>query len=103
MTYAALAAVFVAGSAAVAVATSVLRGLTARWWLTTGITIAVLLILTVVFDSLMIMADLFRFDEESMLGVRVWQAPIEDLAWPVAAGLLLPALREVLTPREEDA
>lgn len=103
MTYAALAAVFVAGSAAVAVAASVLRGLTARWWLTTGITIAVLLILTVVFDSLMIMADLFRFDEESMLGVRVWQAPIEDLAWPVAAGLLLPALRELLTPRDEDA
>lgn len=99
MTYATLAAVFVAGSAAVAAIATVRRGLSTRWWLTTGVTIAVLLILTVVFDSLMILADLFRFDETSLVGVRLWRAPVEDLAWPLAAGLLLPALRELLTDR----
>ncbi len=100
MTYAVLAAVFVAVSAAVAVAASVVRRLTAGWWATTGITIGVLILLTVVFDSLMITADLFRFDEASLLGPRLWRAPVEDLAWPLAAGLLLPALRELLTDRE---
>lgn len=99
MTYASLAAVFVAVSAAVAVTATIRCGLGRRWWLTTTVTIAVLLVLTVVFDSLMILADLFRFDETSLVGVRLWQAPVEDLAWPLAAGLLLPALRELLGGR----
>ncbi|USQ77941.1 lycopene cyclase domain-containing protein [Ornithinimicrobium cryptoxanthini] len=100
MSYAALAGVFVAACGAVAVLASVRCRLTTRWWLATGITIGILLVLTVVFDSLMIQADLFRFNEESLLGVRLWHAPVEDLAWPVAAGLLLPALRELLIHRE---
>lgn len=102
MTYATLAATFVATSAAVAAVATVRRGLTSRWWLTTGVTIAVLLCLTVIFDSLMIIADLFRFDEESLMGVRLWRAPLEDLAWPLAAGLLLPALRALLDGDDED-
>jgi len=101
MTYATLAACFVAASAGVAVLVTVRRGLGAQWWLTTGVTIVVLLVLTVVFDSLMILADLFRFDETSLIGIRLWRAPAEDLAWPLAAGLLLPALRELLAPRRE--
>lgn len=101
MSYAALAGVFVAACGVVAVLATVRCGLRARWWLATGITIGILLVLTVVFDSLMIQADLFRFHEESLLGVRLWHAPVEDLAWPVAAGLLLPALRELLSHQEE--
>lgn len=97
MTYATLATVFVLASAAVAAAVTMRRGLDARWWLATALTIVVLVVLTVIFDSLMILADLFRFDEESLVGVRLWRAPVEDLAWPVAAGLLLPALRELFT------
>ena len=61
-------------------------------------TVLALCVLTVVFDSLMVMADLFRFDESQLTGVRVWRAPLEDLAWPLAAGLALPALRVALTP-----
>ncbi|WP_277452947.1 lycopene cyclase [Janibacter sp. DB-40] len=100
MTYAGLACVFVALSAAVALFATLRCGLTARWWLTTGGTIAVLVVLTVVFDSLMILTDLFRFDESSLLGVRLWLAPVEDLAWPVVAGLVLPAADELLGARE---
>ena len=51
----------------------------------------------------MIAADLFRFDASQLLGVRVGLAPLEDLAWPLAAGLLLPALRVALAPRPTDA
>jgi lycopene cyclase domain-containing protein len=59
----------------------------------------VLLVLTAVFDSLMIAADLFRFDESRLLGWHVGLAPVEDLAWPLAAALALPALWELLGPR----
>ena len=72
-----------------------------RWWLTTGATVAALLALTIVFDSLMIAADLFRYAEEDLLGVRLLLTPLEDLAWPLAAGLLLPSLWLLLTPQEE--
>ncbi|QDO90007.1 lycopene cyclase domain-containing protein [Ornithinimicrobium ciconiae] len=100
MTYATLAAIFVGISAVVAAIATVQRGLGSQWWLRTGSTIAALLVLTIIFDSVMILADLFRFDEGSLLGVRLWHAPVEDLAWPLAAGLLLPSLRELLPRRE---
>lgn len=100
MTYATLAAVFVGSCALVAVVATVRRGLGLRWWLTTATTIVILVVLTIIFDSVMILSDLFRFDEDSLLGVRLWHAPVEDLAWPLAAGLLLPAARELLPQRE---
>lgn len=64
----------------------------ARWWGQVAIAWAVLTVLTIVFDSIMIAADLFRFDEDKLTGVTVWLAPVEDLAWPLAAALLLPAV-----------
>lgn len=100
MTYLGLGVVFVLVSAVVAVVATVREGLTARWWLVTGVTILTLVVLTVIFDSLMIAADLFRFDEASLVGVRLWLAPVEDLAWPVAAGLLLPSLWELARGRQ---
>lgn len=101
MTYASLAMVFLVPAAAVAAVAAVRRRLGRRWWAVTGLTVAVLLVLTVVFDSVMIAADLFRFDDDALLGVRVGLAPLEDLAWPVAAALLLPALWELLAPRAD--
>ena len=52
----------------------------------------VLAVLTTVFDTLMIAADLYVFDPDRILGVYVWGAPIEDFAYAVAAVLLMPAL-----------
>lgn len=74
-----------------------------RWWAAVGLVFLVLAVLTVVFDSLMIWADLFRFDDEHMSGLRVGLAPVEDLAWPLAAALLLPALWTRLGRRREPA
>lgn len=98
MTYAGLAVVVVLASLAVAVVAGVLRRLGARWWAATGATAAVLIALTVLFDSLMIAADLFRYGDEELLGARVWLTPVEDLAWPVVAALLLPSLWALATP-----
>jgi len=51
-----------------------------------------LVVLTTVFDTLMIAADLYVFDPDRILGVYVWGAPIEDFAYAIAAVLLMPAL-----------
>ncbi len=51
-----------------------------------------LVALTIVFDTLMIAADLYVFDPDLILGVYLWGAPVEDLAYALAASMLLPAL-----------
>ena len=99
MTYLSLAGLFLLPVLAVAALATWRRRLGARWWAVTGITLLVLLVLTIVFDTVMIWADLFRFDDSYLVGVRLWLAPVEDLAWPLASALLMPALWELLRPR----
>jgi lycopene cyclase domain-containing protein len=100
VSYPALALLFLAGAAAVAVVAAVVRRPDRRWWLCTAAVAGVLLVLTAVFDSLMIAADLFRFDEDRLLGWHVALAPVEDFAWPLASALALPALWILLIPKE---
>lgn len=59
----------------------------------------VLCLLTVVFDTLMIAADLYVFDEDKILGVYLWGAPLEDFAYAIAAALAMPVLWTVLERR----
>jgi lycopene cyclase domain-containing protein len=69
------------------------------WWLVTGAVLGALLMLTALFDSLMIAADLFRFDGGRLLGVRIGRAPVEDFAWPLASVLALPSMWVLLGRR----
>ena len=62
-------------------------------------TAAVLLLLTAVFDNLMIAVDLFGYNPERISGAFLGLAPLEDFAYPLAAVLVLPALWELLAPR----
>jgi lycopene cyclase domain-containing protein len=96
MTYAGLAVPFLALGAVVLLAGVVVRRPAPSWWLVTGATLVALLVLTVVFDNLMIAADLFRFDPRQTSGLTLGMAPVEDLAWPVAAALGLPGLALLL-------
>ncbi|GAT73985.1 lycopene cyclase domain-containing protein [Microbacterium hydrocarbonoxydans] len=64
-------------------------------------TALVLLALTAVFDNLMIAAGLFHYEEQHLLGVRIGLAPIEDLAYPLAGALLLPAVWSRLRGRRK--
>lgn len=104
MTYWALNSVFlfvalVAGIAAVNVG---LRGRARRVALGAACcTTAVVLVLTAVFDNLMIAAGLFTYSPEHTSGVSVGLAPLEDFAYPVAAVLLLPSLWILLGKRAE--
>ena len=64
-------------------------------------TVVVLAALTFVFDNLMIAAGLFTFGAEHLVGVYVGRAPIEDLSYPIATALLLPALWTLLGARRD--
>ena len=55
-----------------------------------------LVILTVIFDNLMIAAGLFFYANEHTLGIRLGLMPVEDLAYIVFTALALPALWELL-------
>ena len=59
-----------------------------RRWIATGVAAVVLLVLTAVFDSVMIAAGLFGYADGTRLGPAIGLAPIEDFAYPVAAVLL---------------
>lgn len=95
MSYALLAVLFLAGAAAVAVVAARLAIVPPRWWTATLGVGGALLVLTVGFDSVMIAADLFNYGAGALLGPRVLLVPVEDLAWPVVAVLLVPALWEL--------
>lgn len=61
--------------------------------------LAVMLLLTAVFDNLMISVGLVDYSPEQILGVRIGVAPVEDFTYTVAAALLLPALWHLLGGR----
>ena len=52
----------------------------------------VLLVLTAVFDSLMIAAELFEYADGTRLGPSIGNAPIEDFAYPTVALLVVPSV-----------
>ncbi len=60
------------------------------------VTGAVLIVLTLVFDNLMIGVGLYGYPDEELLGVRIGLVPIEDLSYPIATAALLPAVWHVL-------
>lgn len=61
------------------------------------LTVVVMLGLTVVFDNSMIAAGLVSYSASQLTGVRLGLVPVEDLAYPLAGALLLPALWTALT------
>lgn len=96
MTYLLLSAVFVAAASAVLLV-ALLRApdrgrLVRRWAAPVAVTGLVLLGLTALFDNLMIAAGLMTYAADRVSGVRLLLMPVEDLAYPLAGLLLLPAL-----------
>ena len=90
MTYWALNAVFLSVVAAVALA-AVLSKRAPRW-ASVGIVLGVVLVMTAVFDNVMIGVGLVGYSAEKISGAFVGIAPLEDFAYAVAAVILLPSL-----------
>jgi len=55
-------------------------------------TAAVMVLLTLVFDTIMIAVGLYTYAPDKILGVYLAGAPLEDFAYPLVAVLLLPAV-----------
>ncbi len=66
-----------------------------------AISAAVLLVLTAVFDNLMIAAGLFTYPAEHLSGLRIGLAPLEDFSYPLCAAFLVPAVFTLLRRRQE--
>lgn len=62
-------------------------------WAVTTIT---LLILTTVFDNIMLAAGFFDYSEDGISGIRLVRMPIEDLLYPIAGALLLSGVWQLL-------
>ena len=90
MSYWALNAIFLAVVAAVALAAIVTRR--APRWASVAVALAVVLLMTAVFDNIMIGVGLVGYDEAKISGAFVGIAPLEDFAYAVAAVILLPSL-----------
>lgn len=102
--YALLTIPFLVLTAIVTVATARRPGFAARMRASAW-TALVLIILTAIFDNVMIALDLFTYPEHLISGIRIGLAPIEDFSYPLAAAFLVPAIRGLCTPRraEEEA
>jgi len=61
---------------------------TKTWWLT----LIALLILTAVFDNVMIASGFFSYTPDKILGLYIGLAPIEDFMYAVLAAILVPIL-----------
>ena len=61
--------------------------------------LAVLLVLTAVFDNVIVGSGIVAYDESRILGLRLGTAPVEDFAYAIAAALALPALWVLLGRR----
>ncbi|ALE06489.1 hypothetical protein AL755_15185 [Arthrobacter sp. ERGS1:01] len=92
MNYAQLNTIFVAVALAVFAAALLRRRAKSAVVAAVVVTMAVLMILTALFDSAMIGSGLFDYGGNTLAGARVWLAPVEDFAYPLAAALLLPGL-----------
>jgi len=99
MTYLLLSAGFLLMAAVLAA--TVGRGIRRTSAAALGIAALCLLLLTAVFDTVMIAAGLFTYADGLHLGVRIGLAPVEDFAYPLAAVILLPALWVRLRSRHD--
>lgn len=90
MTYWALNAVFLGVVAAVAVAAVVSKR--APRWASVGLVMGVVLLMTAVFDNVMIGVGLVGYSADKISGAFIGIAPLEDFAYAIAAVVLLPSL-----------
>ncbi|MCU1412170.1 MAG: lycopene cyclase protein [Rhodoglobus sp.] len=94
MTYWALNAIFLA----VVLVVAVLAARRLRW-AAVGLTLAILLVMTAVFDNVMISVGLVAYNESLISGAFFGVAPLEDFAYAIAAVIGLPSLWVLLGRR----
>lgn len=99
MTYIQLSTWFVGAAVVAAIALSLVSRRQRPHFGAMAVTIVVLVILTAVFDTVMIATGLFHYSPDHLLGIHIGLAPLEDFAYPLAGAVLLPALWAALRAR----
>jgi len=62
-------------------------------------TLLILVVLTAIFDNVIVGVGLVDYDPDKISGLRVPYAPIEDFSYTVGAVMLIPALWHLVGPR----
>jgi lycopene cyclase domain-containing protein len=101
VTYWALNAIFLAVVAVVAVVALLSRR--APRWVAMLIALGVLLVVTAVFDNVLIGLGFVGYDRALISGAFIGKAPLEDFAYTVAAAVLLPSLWTLLSRKRDRA
>ncbi len=68
-----------------------------RTWL---LSLVLILVLTLLFDSLIIHFDIVDYHTDKILNIYFGNAPIEDFFYAIAAALLMPLLWHATTPNK---
>jgi len=74
-----------------------------RWIVPLAVTGAALMVLTAVFDNIMIALGFMVYSDAHTTGLAIGLAPLEDFSYPLAGLVLLPALWVIFTPHRSDA
>lgn len=78
------------------------RSATGRYVRAWGLTTAILLLLTAVFDNLMMAAGFFDYGASEISGLRLGLIPLEDFFYPIAAALLLSGVWELSSRKKPE-
>ena len=66
------------------------------WWLT----LLILIILTAVFDNVIVGLNIVGYDSQKILGWYIGKAPIEDFFYAILAVVIVPALWNVFDTKK---
>jgi lycopene cyclase domain-containing protein len=68
---------------------------TKAWW----VTLVILFVLTTIFDSIIIWANIVGYDPQKILGLYVGMAPIEDFFYAILAIIIVPTFWDLFDPK----
>lgn len=94
MTYWSLNLIFLAAIGLLAVVALVLGR--APRWRAVAVVVLTIVVLTAIFDNVIILAGLVGYHDDLISGLFVGVAPLEDFAYAIAAAVLLPTLWALL-------
>jgi lycopene cyclase domain-containing protein len=60
-----------------------------------------MLLLTAIFDNLIIASGIVAYDSSKISGIFIGLAPIEDFAYTIAAVLIVPSVWSAMTRRKQ--
>ncbi|MGM7665784.1 lycopene cyclase domain-containing protein [Microbacterium sp. A93] len=77
------------------------RGTVGRYFSSWAVTTAALMVLTAVFDNVMMAAGFFDYGADEISGIRFGLMPVEDFLYPIAGALLIAGVWQLFGGAQE--